>query len=121
MVQNGSSRNKVYMGKEPFVKQLRGWQLLSMEWDRADAVLRHSNALFHSGIFSYRDDLYNMRKIQARLRQVDRLHKETRRDSVKPLDLKSNVISIFAICTVCISFALLVLILEICKVFFGFI
>ncbi len=108
----GKLRSKMYKGKESFQKQSFSWLIEKMEWDRTEMVSKRWSALSHSGIFSHFNDIYRIEKVKSQMRIIEKLFGAEEEELVRPLTLKSTVISIFIVYFIFISFCTCILFAE---------
>ncbi len=108
---NGNSKSKLYKGMESFQKKLFSWRIEKMNWDRTGLISKRWSALSHSGIFNQLDYVYRTGKMKSQIRKLETLF-EVKEEAVRPLALKSTIISIFIIYLTSLAFCISVLLVE---------
>jgi hypothetical protein len=109
---SGNLRSMLYKGKESFQKKLFSWRVIRMEWDRTGLISKRWSAISHSGIFSQLDYVYRSGKMKSQIRKVEKLFVGKVEESVRPLALKSTVLSIFILYLASVCFCLSSLLAE---------
>jgi hypothetical protein len=113
ILRNGRLKSTLYKGKESFQKEFYSWSISNMEWDRTEMISKRINSLSHSGIFKHLDDVYRIYKMKSRLRNLEKMFRNSKGiGSALPLALSSTIISLFLIYLGSISICISVLIAE---------
>jgi hypothetical protein len=101
-------RSKPYKGKDSFQQELHTWAIGSMEWDRTEMISTRFSAISHSGIFKHLENVYRIDKMRLQLRKLARESEVRVKDPVRPLALKTNILSVFVAYLGCMFFCLTV-------------